>query len=75
MQCCHIFHTDTEKVYKCDLVLLAMGFLGPEKTVINELSLNQDPRSNVQTPVGKYCTSVARVYAAGGRKAYLVENT
>lgn len=59
--------TDTEKIYKCDLVLLAMGFLGPEKDVLNELNVNQDPRSNIQTPGGKYSTSVNGVYAAGGR--------
>ena len=47
-------------------MLLAMGFLGPEKHVIEQLSLDQDPRSNVATPSGKYATSVPRVYAAGG---------
>jgi len=44
-----------------------MGFLGPEKDVLNELNVNQDPRSNIQTPGGKYSTSVNGVYAAGGR--------
>lgn len=27
----------TQKIYKADLILLAMGFLGPEKYVANEL--------------------------------------
>jgi glutamate synthase (NADPH/NADH) len=48
------------------MVLLAMGFMGPEKTIIEQLNLNQDSRSNIETPPGKYSTSVARVYAAGG---------
>jgi glutamate synthase (NADPH/NADH) len=55
----------TEKVYPCNMVLLAMGFLGPEKTIIEQLDINQDSRSNIETPHGKYCTSVPRVYAAG----------
>lgn len=53
-------------MYECDLVLLAMGFLGPENHVIEELKLAQDPRSNIRTPKGKYSSSVPRVYAAGG---------
>ena len=57
----------TEQTIKADLVLLAMGFLGPEYTLIDELGLTQDPRSNVETPQGKYCTSMDKVYAAGGR--------
>jgi glutamate synthase (NADPH) small chain len=48
------------------MVLLAMGFMGPEKTIIEQLNLNQDSRSNIETSHGKYSTSVARVYAAGG---------
>ncbi|XP_068081055.1 uncharacterized protein [Anabrus simplex] len=55
----------SEKVYKCDLVLLAMGFLGPEKYIATELNMNLDPRSNYETPSGRYCTSVPKVYAAG----------
>ena len=57
---------DSEKTYQCDLVLLAMGFLGPEKTVLSQLDLEEDPRSNIRTPHGKYETSIPRVYAAGG---------
>ena len=64
---CIVF-TDSEKVYKADMVLLAMGFLGPEKEIIKELSLDEDPRSNIDTPKGNYKTSVPKVYAAGGMK-------
>lgn len=53
-------------MYECDLVLLAMGFLGPEKGIINELGLKQDERGNISTPRGKYSSSMGKVYAAGG---------
>lgn len=44
-----------------------MGFLGPERYIINELELEQDPRSNICTPPGKYATTVDKVFAAGGK--------
>ncbi|XP_018895699.1 uncharacterized protein [Bemisia tabaci] len=56
---------NSEKVYKCELVLLAMGFLGPEHYIASELELELDPRSNYQTPSGKFTTSLPKVYAAG----------
>lgn len=55
----------TEKVWPADLVLLALGFLGPEETIIEQLGLKRDDRSNVQAVEGKYATSVAGVFAAG----------
>ena len=57
----------SEKIYECDLVLLAMGFMGPEEALIKQLNLSKDPRLNIETPPGKYNTSVPRVYAAGGK--------
>lgn len=57
---------NSEKVYKCDLVLLAMGFLGPEKYIATEVNVELDERGNYKTPAGKYHTSLPRVYAAGG---------
>lgn len=56
---------NSSKTFKADLVLLAMGFLGPEKYLIDELSLEQDPRCNIRTPTNRYKTSLERVYAAG----------
>ena len=58
--------SETERVYECDLVLLAMGFLGPEKSIIEQLTLSEDTRGNINTPNVKYVTNVARVYSAGG---------
>jgi glutamate synthase (NADPH/NADH) small chain len=49
---------------ECDLVLLALGFLGPEpEGIVSELGLKLDPRSNVQCE--NYMSSVAGVFAAG----------
>ncbi|KYN40441.1 Putative glutamate synthase [NADPH], partial [Trachymyrmex septentrionalis] len=56
---------NSEKVYKCDLVLLAMGFLGPEKYIATEVNAELDERGNYKTPFGKYCTSLSKIYAAG----------
>ena len=43
-----------------------MGFLGPEKKIVDELKAKLDPRGNLETPKNKYSTSIPNVYAAGG---------
>jgi len=55
----------TEKVIDADLVLLSLGFLGPEELLSNKLGLKMDPRKNIATPTGRYSTSVDGVFAAG----------
>ena len=55
----------TRKVWPAELVLLAMGFRGPEDTVLEELSVERDARSNAQAEHGKFTTSVEGVFAAG----------
>ena len=55
----------TEKIWPANLVLLAMGFLGPEETIVKQLGLETDPRSNFKADYGKYATSVEGVFAAG----------
>jgi len=55
----------TEKVWKADLVLLSMGFLGPEHYASDALGIEYDARSNYQAEYGKYTTSVEGVFAAG----------
>lgn len=55
----------SEKEVPAQLALLAMGFLGPEKSVIEQLGLETDPRSNVKADYGKYATSVDGVFSAG----------
>ena len=55
----------SSRVLEADLVLLAMGFLGPEATIAEELGLDLDARSNVQAEYGKFNTSLEGVFAAG----------
>ncbi|UBF24854.1 glutamate synthase small subunit [Kovacikia minuta CCNUW1] len=55
----------TEKVMQAQLVLLAMGFLGPEQFLLDALSLDRDVRSNIKAEYGKYTTSIPGVFAAG----------
>ncbi|GAB4340106.1 MAG: glutamate synthase subunit beta [Leptolyngbyaceae cyanobacterium] len=55
----------TEKVLPAQLVLLAMGFLGPEQPLIDALGLDRDPRSNIKADYGKYATTIPGVFAAG----------
>lgn len=55
----------TEKVIPTQLVLLAMGFLGPEQPLLDALGLDRDARSNVKADYGKYATSIPGVFAAG----------
>ena len=55
----------SSRTIKADLVLLAMGFLGPEQAVVEKLGLETDARSNVAAEFEKYNTSVEGVFAAG----------
>jgi glutamate synthase (NADPH) small chain len=55
----------SEKVLPAQLVLLAMGFLGPEQPLLDALGVERDPRSNVKADYGKYQTSLPNVFAAG----------
>ncbi|THV07938.1 NADPH-dependent glutamate synthase [Dendrothele bispora CBS 962.96] len=55
----------SEKFFPAQLVFLALGFLGPQSEVIKALGVNQDARSNIQTPHKKYSTNIAGVFAAG----------
>lgn len=56
---------NSERLYECDMCILAMGFIGPEKDVLEQLKLEADPRSNIKTPTDKYNTSTVKVFAAG----------
>ena len=55
----------SEFVIEADLVLLALGFLGPVRNgMIEELGVNLDPRGNIATDAD-YMSSVSGVFAAG----------
>ena len=55
----------TEKEWKADLILLAMGFLGPESYVIDSLNIDLDERSNYKAEHNLHVTSDPKVFAAG----------
>ena len=55
----------TEKVMPAQLVLLAMGFLGPEQPLLDALKVERDPRTNVKADHGKFTTNHPKVFAAG----------
>jgi glutamate synthase (NADPH/NADH) small chain len=54
----------SEKIFPARLVLLAMGFLGPEEYALEQLAIERDNRSNVKTVSGKYSTNVKGVFTA-----------
>ena len=55
----------TEKVLPAQLVLLAMGFLGPEQPLLEALGIERDARSNAKADFEKYTTIVKGVFACG----------
>jgi len=55
----------TERVVPAQLVLLAMGFLGPEQPLLDSLKVERDARSNIKADDVKYTTSIPGVFAAG----------
>ena len=55
----------TEQTLSAQLVLLAMGFLGPEDTLLKGLGVAQDERSNAKADYGKFTTNVKGVFSAG----------
>ncbi len=55
----------TENVMPAQMVLLALGFSGPENQLLDQLGVEKDPRSNARAEHGKFATSVPGVFAAG----------
>ena len=55
----------SEKVWEADLILLAMGFLGPEHYLSEAIGVELDPRSNYKATHGRFATNLPGVYAAG----------
>ncbi len=55
----------TQSVRPVQLVLLAMGFLGPEQPLLEQLGVERDPRTNAQAEFEKYATNLKGVFAAG----------
>jgi glutamate synthase (NADPH) small chain len=58
----------SEAVIPADLVLLAMGFVSPLQSLLDEFGVQKDARGNAKAPTdgeGAYVTSVPKVFAAG----------
>ena len=55
----------TEKMFAAQLVLLAMGFLGPESQLLDKLGVERDARSNAKAEQGKFVTNIANIFTAG----------
>ena len=56
---------EEQRVFEADLVLLAMGFVGPENTLSDQFGLELDKRGNFKADYGNYSTNVAGIFAAG----------
>jgi len=55
----------TEQTRPAQLVLLAMGFMGPEQGLLKELGIETDPRSNIKAEHEKHSTNIPGIFAAG----------
>ena len=55
----------TEQIIPAELVLLAMGFIGPDEHLLQQLQVVQDDRSNIKATDKKYLTNRDRIFAAG----------
>jgi glutamate synthase (NADPH/NADH) small chain len=55
----------TEKHWDCDMVLLALGFTGAEKTLADQFGLEMDFRTNIKATTKDYATNVKGIFTAG----------
>lgn len=62
-----VFHEveGSEKEWPADLVLIAIGFRGPENRMLEQLNIECDANTHVHTESGCYQTNVNKVFAAG----------
>ena len=58
----------TEKEWKCELALLALGFTGSEMTIAEQLGLEVDPRTNIKATAVDYKSNVPGVFVAGDQR-------
>ena len=56
---------NTEKQWDCDMVLLALGFTGSEKTLAEQFGLEMDFRTNIKASTKDYATNVPGIFSAG----------
>ncbi|HET8736489.1 MAG TPA: glutamate synthase subunit beta [Pricia sp.] len=58
----------TEKEWKCELALLALGFTGSEMSIAEQLGLEADGRTNIKATEKDYMTNVPGVFVAGDQR-------
>ena len=56
---------NSEKLWDCDLVLLALGFTGAEKTLADQFGLEMDFGTNIKATTKDYVTNVPGIFVAG----------
>jgi glutamate synthase (NADPH/NADH) small chain len=59
---------NTDKEWKCELALLAMGFTGSETTLANQFGLELDVRTNIKASEENYKTNIPGVFVAGDQR-------
>lgn len=55
----------TEREWPAQMVILALGFLGPENSLLQQLGVDQDGRTNIAAPYGRFQTNIPHIFAAG----------
>jgi glutamate synthase (NADPH/NADH) small chain len=55
----------SERIVPAQLVLLALGFSGPENQLLDQLGVEKDPRTNAKAEYGRFATNVPGIFAAG----------
>ncbi|GAF24495.1 glutamate synthase [Bacillus sp. JCM 19047] len=60
--------SDSTKLWEADLVLLAVGFTGPERKLLEQMNIKQTNRQTIDAEYGRYQTNQAHVFAAGDNR-------
>lgn len=55
----------SEKTWKSDMLLLAMGFVGSEEYLKDAFSVESDAKSNIKAEYGKFSTNMHKIFATG----------
>ena len=55
----------TEQTWAAQLVLLALGFRGPEQSLAQQFGVETGPRTNIEAEYGRFTTNVPGIFAAG----------
>lgn len=59
---------NSEKEWKCELALLALGFTGSETSIAEQLGLEMDQRTNIKASENNYSTNVPGIFVAGDQR-------